>query len=202
MAAACVCWDFIVFCAFFSRGAEVAVAAWSRLRCGSNNMHRSLSLLPALRLSRRDRLLLLLLAGMVCVGAAALGARDEASAPTVVEAARCDPTFAGAKVGSCTLVLRNPGRRADRLVAIETDAADRVEIHSMSVADGVMQMRRLPQGVEIAAGATVDFRERGYHLMLQDLKASLTAGATIDADLFFERAGALHVAFRVEDQQR
>ncbi|BGE86034.1 MULTISPECIES: copper chaperone PCu(A)C [Methylosinus] len=138
---------------------------------------------------------------MICIAAAAL-TRGEASSPIVVAAARCAPTFAGAKVGSCTLVLRNPGRSADRLVAIATDAADRVEIHSMSVADGVMQMRRLPQGVEIAAGATVDFHDRGYHLMLLDLKEPLTAGGSIDADLFFERAGALPVAFRVEDMER
>jgi copper(I)-binding protein len=178
-------------------GAEVAGAAWSRLRCGFD-MHSSL--LPALRLSRRDRLLILFIACMLCV-AASLSARDD-EAPMRVEQARCEPTFAGAKIGSCALVIRNRGRKADRLVAIATAAAARVEIHSMSVADGIMQMRRLAQGVEIAAGATVDFRERGYHLMLLDLKAPLTAGATIDSTLIFERADAQHVAFRVEESQR
>lgn len=138
---------------------------------------------------------------MLCVGMAALGAQEAEVAPLRIEDARCDPTFAGAVTGSCTLVIRNPGRTADRLVTIATRVADRVEIHSMSVTDGIMQMRRLAQGVDIAAGSSVDFHARGYHLMLVGLAAPLTVGATFDATLSFERAGAEQIHFRVEERR-
>ncbi|MBY6242274.1 copper chaperone PCu(A)C [Methylosinus sp. Sm6] len=158
------------------------------------------SLSHAFRLSRRDHLLLAFVASLFCVAAATLDAGGDAPAPLRIEQARCDPALAGGKVGSCTLVIRNPGREADRLVAIEMPGADRVEIHSMSVTDGIMQMRRLAQGVDIPAGTTVDFRERGYHLMVVGLKAPLAAGDTIEATLNFERSGPRPAAFRVENE--
>ncbi len=62
------------------------------------------------------------------------------------------------------------GRTADRLVAAETPGA-RIEMHSMTMAEGVMQMRKL-DGLDIAPGAEVSFAPGGNHLMLFDVKGA------------------------------
>jgi hypothetical protein len=130
----------------------------------------------------------------------AVGAPDAVSADMAVERARCGPTAPGATVGACTLVLHNLGSEADRLVAVETRVARRVEIHMTSIADGIMRMRPLPRGVDISADSVVDFRARGYHLMLLELQAPLAPEETIEASLIFERAGAEHVVFRIDQR--
>lgn len=115
-----------------------------------------------------------------------------------IELAWCRPTHKSVAVGACYLAIHNRGSEADRLVAVDTSVAGRVELHVSSLADGVMQMRPLTQGIEIPAESTVDFRERGYHVMLAELKAPLEAGATVAGSLVFARAGAVPVTFRVE----
>lgn len=140
-------------------------------------------------------------ASLSCLLAMAVGATDAASAYMSIEHARCAATAPGATVGACTLVLRNLGGEADRLVAVETHLARRVEIHVTTMTDGIMRMRPMARGVEIAAGEAVDFRARGYHLMLLELQAPLTPEETVEASLIFARAGAARVVFRI-DQSR
>jgi hypothetical protein len=67
----------------------------------------------------------------------------------------------------------------------------------MSMSDGVMKMRPLPNGLEIKPGETVELKSGGYHLMLMDLKQSLKPGDTFTATLQFEKAGPLEVNFSV-----
>jgi copper(I)-binding protein len=45
--------------------------------------------------------------------------------------------------------IANRGAEADRLVAAETPMAQRVELHEMSMTDGIMRMRPLPDGVPV-----------------------------------------------------
>jgi copper(I)-binding protein len=60
------------------------------------------------------------------------------------------------------------GTKPDRLVEARAEGA-RVELHTMSMADGVMRMQKL-DGLEIAAGETVTFAPGGKHLMLFGLE--------------------------------
>ena len=86
---------------------------------------------------------------------------------------------------------------ADRFVGAKSDATDHVEIHEMSMSDGVMKMRPLPDGLEIKPGETVELKSGGYHLMFMDLKQPLKQGDTFKATLQFEKAGSLEVNFNV-----
>jgi len=65
------------------------------------------------------------------------------------------------------------GQRPDRLISAVAQNA-RVEIHSTSMAGGIMRMRKLDE-LALAPGETVSFRPRGYHLMIYDLKPGITA---------------------------
>lgn len=101
-----------------------------------------------------------------------------------------------AEVSAGYLLIRNPGSEADRLVSVETDAAERVEIHEMKEVDGIMRMREIEGGLEIPAGGEVALRPGGYHLMLMGA-GGLEAGQQVDAVLVFERAGRVPVTFEV-----
>ena len=107
-------------------------------------------------------------------------------------------TPAGAKVGGGYLTIQNGGAEPDRLVSVTSDVSDRVEIHEMSVKDGIMTMRMLPDGVDVPAGVKVALAPGGYHLMMMDLKKPLVQGERFKGTLTFAKAGTLNVEFAVE----
>src|SRR3954469_2814337 len=106
-------------------------------------------------------------------------------------------TPGGAKIAGGYLKITNNGTAPDRFVGAKSAEADHIEIHEMSMNDGVMKMRPLPDGLEIKAGDTVDLKSGGYHLMFMDIKQPLKAGDTFKATLQFEKAGPLEVSFNV-----
>lgn len=122
---------------------------------------------------------------------------DPAQAGIAIEAPwiRLPPPPAAVAAGY--LGLRNGGAVADRLLAVETDAATRVEIHEMREDDGMMRMRQLEAGLELLSGAHVELRPGGYHLMLMEPKADLAVGTRVPAVLVFEHAGRVPVEFEV-----
>lgn len=106
-------------------------------------------------------------------------------------------TPGGAKIAGGYFKITNHGTAADRFTGAKSDAADRVELHEMSMSDGVMKMRPLPNGIEIKPGETVELKSGGYHLMFMDLKQPLKAGEFFKATLQFDKAGPLEVNFAV-----
>lgn len=106
-------------------------------------------------------------------------------------------TPGGAKIAGGYLKITNNGASADRFVGAKSDTSDRVEIHEMSMSDGVMKMRPLPNGLEIKPGKTIELKSGGYHLMFMDLKQPLKQGDSLQATLQFEKAGSLLVNFTV-----
>ena len=104
----------------------------------------------------------------------------------------------GAKVGAGYLVIENRGAAADRFISVSAEFAGRTELHEMAVTDGVMRMRPLANGVEIAPGMTAKFEPGGLHVMFLDLKRPLEKGERVNATLNFEKAGAVEVVFVVE----
>lgn len=106
-------------------------------------------------------------------------------------------TPGGAKIAGGYLKITNNGTSADRFTGAKSGAAGHVEIHEMSMTDGVMKMRPLPNGLAIKPGETVELKSGGYHLMFMDLKQPLKQGDTFKATLQFEKAGSLDVDFNV-----
>ena len=104
-------------------------------------------------------------------------------------------TPAGAKVAGGFLKITNVGVEADRLIGGSLDAAGLVQVHEMSMSDGVMKMRELPKGLEIKPGQTVELKPGSYHMMFIDLKAPVTEGARLLGTLIFERAGTVAIHY-------
>jgi len=101
----------------------------------------------------------------------------------------------GAKVGGGFMIITNSGDSADRLVGISSPRADRGEVHEMTMADGVMKMRHLADGIEIAPGATVELKPGGYHVMFMGVAEGFGEGETVPAVLVFDKAGEVPVDF-------
>lgn len=107
-------------------------------------------------------------------------------------------TPGGAKIAGGYLKITNNGKSADRLVRATSSISDRVEIHEMSMTDGVMKMRPLPDGLTIKPGETVELKPGGFHMMFMDIKQPLKQGGTLKSTLTFEKAGTLDVGFGVK----
>lgn len=106
-------------------------------------------------------------------------------------------TVPNAPVAGAYLRIANRGQQPDRLIAADFDGAGHVEIHESTEENGIARMRRLEPGLLIPAGATVDLKPGGYHLMLMQLERGLTEGQKRKATLVFEQAGRLEVEFAV-----
>jgi len=94
--------------------------------------------------------------------------------------------------GAAYVTLTNAGASEDRLIAVETAAAGRAEIHTHGMAGGIMKMQRL-DFVAVPAGDTVTFQPGGLHLMLFGLQRPLKVGETISLTLIFAKAGRITV---------
>jgi hypothetical protein len=107
-------------------------------------------------------------------------------------------TPGGAKIAGGFLTIENKGAAPDRLIGVAGDVAGRVEIHEMSMNNGVMTMRPLDKGLPIEPGKTVKLAPGGYHLMLMDLKTPLKQGDKVPLTLQFEKAGKVALSLDVE----
>ncbi len=107
-------------------------------------------------------------------------------------------TPAGAPTGIGYMTIANTGEVPDRLVAASSPLADHVEIHEMSVANGIMTMHPVPGGLAVPAHGSVALRPGSYHLMLIGPKQPFKAGDAIPVTLTFERAGPERVDLAVK----
>ena len=91
------------------------------------------------------------------------------------------------------LQIENQGKQDDALLSASSPAAERVEIHSMSMQGDVMKMRAVDT-LPVKAGEKITMQPgQGYHLMLMGLKKSLKAGEKIPVTLNFRDAGNIRV---------
>ena len=145
----------------------------------------------------------LTLAAVACVAfASALVAparADEVKAgDLVITQAWTRATPKGSKIGGGYLTIENKGTAPDRLIGGSADIAGSVQVHEMSMDNGVMKMRPLENGLVIEPGKTVRLAPGGYHLMMMDLKSPLKKGDKLPITLEFEKAGKMPVSLDVE----
>ena len=100
-------------------------------------------------------------------------------------------TAPGQEVGAAYMTLQSA--RDITLIKTESAAAGSVEIHSMTMNDGVMQMRKMDT-LPLSAGKPAKLEPGGFHLMLFDLKKPLKAGEQVEFTLHFkDSAGKTNV---------
>jgi copper(I)-binding protein len=104
----------------------------------------------------------------------------------------------GASVAGGYMKITNNGTTPDRLTGGSTEAAQKFEIHEMSMDGGVMKMRELPNGIEIPPGATVELKPGSFHVMMTGVTRPFVKGERVKASLSFEKAGKVDVEFAVD----
>lgn len=104
----------------------------------------------------------------------------------------------GGSVGAGYMKISNHSARAIRLLGGSTDVAEKVEIHAMTVVDGVMRMRPLADGLEIPADGAIELKPSGMHLMLIGLKRALAEGEEVPLTLNFDGHASVLIDLRVE----
>jgi copper(I)-binding protein len=96
----------------------------------------------------------------------------------------------GATVGAGYMKITNTGG--------SVPFAQRFEVHSMTMEQGVMKMREVKDGLEIKPGETVELKPGGYHVMFVNLKEPLKPGERVKVTLNFAKAGTIEVEYPVE----
>ena len=79
------------------------------------------------------------------------------------------------------------GKSAVRIIGVASPVAGTVEIHNMTMQNGVMKMFPV-EGIDVSAGQTVKLAPGGYHVMFMGLKQQMKAGERVPLDLLLEFA--------------
>ena len=130
--------------------------------------------------------------------AAPVRAEEVKAGDLVITQAWSRATPGGAKIAGGYLTIENKGTTPDRLIGGAGDVAGKIEVHEMSMKDGVMTMRPLDKGLTIEPGKTVKLAPGGYHLMMLDLKSPLKQGDKVPVTLEFEKAGKVALSLDVQ----
>jgi len=93
------------------------------------------------------------------------------------------PSHPGQDVGAAYMTLTS--MQDITLVRVESDVSDSIEIHSMTMQNGVMKMRML-DNLPLIAGKPYKLEPGGFHFMLFDLKKALTVGESVNFVLYFK----------------
>ncbi len=124
---------------------------------------------------------LLLISTAICTNCA-----PKAAPPTLDSTPHMRPAEQGAS-SALYFTLRNRGADTLVLTAVEIDVADQAMIHRSVDANGMASMVH-QDSVLVPPGDSVEFRERGMHVMAMGLRAALTIGDTVVARLRFRSA--------------
>ena len=102
-----------------------------------------------------------------------------------------------AATGAAYMTITNNGKTPDKVNCVSSDASAECQIHSVTMDNGVMQMRPVEGGLEIKPGETVTLKPGSFHMMLLDLKHPLEQGSSMKATLKFDSAGTVDVEYPV-----
>lgn len=131
--------------------------------------------------------------------AAAQGAlaHDYTAGPLAIAHPWARATPPGAPVAGGYVTITNTGTESDRLLGGSSGAAEAVEIHESTMADGVARMRPVENGVAIAPGEALELQPGAAHIMFVDPAEPLKDGGRFPATLTFEKAGDVAVEFAI-----
>lgn len=106
-------------------------------------------------------------------------------------------TASSAPTGAAYFVLNNTGKEDDRLLSASTPVAEKAELHTHLMDNGVMKMRPV-NAIEVSPGSPTTLAPGGLHVMLTGLKQPLVKGKAFPLTLVFEKAGPTTVQVDVQ----
>jgi len=94
------------------------------------------------------------------------------------------------------MIVHNQGD-ADKIISASSPAANRIEMHTTTMKDGVMRMRATKH-VDVPAKGSVEFKSGGFHLMIFGLKPSVKQGSKLPLTVVFDKAGPVKMELVVK----
>lgn len=105
--------------------------------------------------------------------------------------------------GAAFMTLMNDGAEDDRLIAVSSDVAGKVELHTHSEDEnGVMRMSEIEEGIPVPAGGMHMLARGGDHVMFMGLTGPLEQGSEVPVTLTFEKAGEMQVMIPVDHDRK
>jgi periplasmic copper chaperone A len=104
-------------------------------------------------------------------------------------------TPGGAQTAAAYVTIESTA--GDRLTGASTPAAQKAELHSMTMDGNVMKMRQV-DAIDLPAGQAVTLKPGGYHIMLTGLAQPLKEGQSFPLTLTFAKAGTQDVTVTVQ----
>ena len=138
------------------------------------------------------------------LAATAAQATDYNVGPIQITAPWARATPKGASTGAAYMTITNTGKTPDKVSCVSSDASAECQIHTMTMDNGVMQMRPVEGGLEIKPGETVTLKPGGLHVMLVNLKHPLEQGkhGEGDAEVRHRRLGGCRLSDRRHRRRR
>lgn len=128
-----------------------------------------------------------LLAGAVMLATSAFAFAGEGIELHDAYARASTPT---ASSGAAFMTIHNHGGPDDRLVAVSSPVAEKVELHTHEEdANGVMKMIHVEGGFDLPQDGEIVLKRGGHHIMFMGLKEPFEQGKMIPLTLTFEQAG-------------
>ncbi|MDR9467773.1 copper chaperone PCu(A)C [Marinospirillum sp.] len=106
----------------------------------------------------------------------------------------------GSPVSAAFMELHNQGSEQRTLVAASSPVSEVVELHTHTKVDGVMQMRRV-ESIEVPAEGKTLLEPGGLHLMLINLKETLTPGSQVEITLTLDDGSQIELSVPVRKTQ-
>lgn len=139
---------------------------------------------------------------LAATAAISLAMPARAGSEITIEDAYARASGPTAIAGAAFLVIHNSGDEDDRLIAAESDAAKRVELHThIEEGDGVMRMTEVEEGFPVAAGSMHRLQRGSDHVMFMGLTAPWEQGKILNVTLVFENAGRIEVEIPVDNER-
>lgn len=138
------------------------------------------------------------LAALTLTATAPLALADAHKGPITISHGWTRATPPSAPSGGGFIDITNAGPNDDRLIAVKSPVAGRVELHEMTMKDGVMTMREKAGGIPVPAGQTVSLAPGGLHIMFMKLNGPFKQGDMVPVTLTFEKAGDISMDLKVE----
>lgn len=98
--------------------------------------------------------------------------------------------------GAGFFVIENHTSSDDVLLRVEADVSNIVELHTMTMDNNIMRMRKL-DAVPVPANSDVTFAPGGDHVMFIGLKAPLKDGEKFPITLVFKNAGEIKTEVQI-----
>lgn len=97
------------------------------------------------------------------------------------------------------LTLENTCPKHDRLTAVVSASARRVELHTHEIdSDGIAAMKAARDGFELPAGDVLRLAPGGDHIMLMGFTDRLGDNQELELELHFENSDSIQLAIPVE----